>query len=166
MQPGSMTGLDLRDFRHALGRFPTGVAVMTTLDAQGRRVGMTANSFASLSLQPPLILWSISRSAPSFAAFSSCDRFAVNVLACDQDHLSQRFSRPADDKFDGVECGEGVCGVPILDGCAAVFECKLYARHPAGDHELHVGWVERYDWDQRDSLVFAGGAYCTARPVQ
>jgi len=155
----STSRFDRRDFRKTLGQFATGVSVITTRTPDGRRVGMTANSFASLSLEPPLVLWSVSREAPSFADFSGASHFAVNVLAAHQHHLSRQFSTPRPDKFTGVECRDGVAGVPVIDGCIACFECRGVRQYDGGDHVIVVGEVERYGRFEGEPLVFHSGCY-------
>src|SRR5512140_1319967 len=115
---------DTRDFRRALGQFATGVTVVTTVTGDGRRVGMTVNSFSSVSLDPPLVLWSIARNAVSFQDFTTATHFGVNVLAADQHHLSKQFSTPVEDKFAGVACHGSAC-VPIIEGTTAYFVCRL-----------------------------------------
>ena len=112
-----------------------------TRGQSGAPVGLTVNSFNSVSLDPPLILWSIALSAPSIGAFRAHDAFAVNILAADQAELCRRFARPADDKFSGICWLEGHEGVPLLDRTVAQFECLTHARHPGGDHEIYLGRV-------------------------
>ena len=150
---------DRRDLRQALGQFATGVTVVTARTSSGRSVGMTANSFTSLSLDPPLVLWSVARSAPSCADFVDASHFAINVLGADQQHTSRQFSTPQADKFDGVAWRPGVTGVPLIDGAVAAFECRAMDVHQGGDHLIIVGEVERYHWCDRDPLVFHAGRY-------
>ena len=111
---------DVRAFRNILGSFPTGVTVITTLAQDGSPVGLTANSFNSLSLDPPLILWSLNRNSPSLICFEKCAKFAINILAQGQSQLSRRFASPIPDKFAGVDWRRGGDGIPVLGGCAAV----------------------------------------------
>lgn len=154
---------DSRDFRRALGQFATGVTVVTTATPDGRRVGMTVNSFSSVSLDPPLVLWSIAKNAPSFKDFTSAARFVVNVLAFDQHHLSRQFATPLPDKFAGVTCsGDHPC--PILEGTSAYFVCRLVHQYDGGDHVILVGEVEQYKYDSREPLVFHSGRYRMAAP--
>lgn len=150
---------DLRDFRGALGQFATGVTVVTTLGVDGRKVGMTANSFTSVSMEPPLILWCPSKRAPSLADFEESTHFAINILASDQHVLSRQFATPAIDKFAGAETSEGIAGVPLLDGAVATFQCRTVSRHDAGDHVIYVGEVEKYENAGGDPLVFHAGKY-------
>lgn len=150
---------DRRDFRKALGQFTTGVTVITTRAIDGRRVGMTANSFSSVSLDPPLVLWSLARQAPSVADFTGASHFAINVLAAHQHHLSRQFSTPQADKFAGVDCCEGTAGVPLLDGVIARFVCRNVRQYDGGDHLIFIGEVERYDRFDGEPLVFHSGYY-------
>ena len=150
---------DRRDFRKALGQFTTGVTVITTRAIDGRRVGMTANSFSSVSLDPPLVLWSLARQAPSVADFTGASHFAINVLAAHQHHLSRQFSTPQADKFGGVECCDGTAGVPLLDGVIARFICRNVKQYDGGDHLIFIGEVERYDRFDGEPLVFHSGYY-------
>jgi flavin reductase (DIM6/NTAB) family NADH-FMN oxidoreductase RutF len=120
---------------------------------------MTANSFCSLSLDPPLVMWSVSRAAPSFADFASAAHFAVNILSAGQHHLSRKFSTPQPDKFDGVEWREGLGGVPVIEGSIACFECRCTRQYEAGDHVIVVGEVERYCRFDGEPLVFHSGNY-------
>lgn len=145
-----------RELRDALGRFATGVTVVTTM-APGGPLGITANSFASLSLDPPLLLWSPARRSSRFAAFEAATHFAVHVLARDQQDLAVRFA--ASGGFEGLDHGEGLGRAPLLDGCAARFECFHAARFDGGDHLICVGEVRRLAVDDRPPLVFHRGRY-------
>ena len=148
--------------RAALGRFATGVTIVTCIDSQAQRVGLTANSFSALSLDPPLVLWSLRRASPSLAAFRDASHFAVNVLAADQHHLSRQFSTPAPDKFAGVPATEGPGGVPLLDGVIARFTCRHLRNHDGGDHVIFIGEVERFEEFEAEPLVFHSGFYRVA----
>ncbi|MDH6234797.1 flavin reductase (DIM6/NTAB) family NADH-FMN oxidoreductase RutF [Mesorhizobium soli] len=151
--------VDNQAFRSALRAFPTGVAVVTTAVAD-QRCGMTINSFNSVSLDPPMILWSASKLAPSLPLFLESGRFAVNVLADDQEHLSKRFAAPSEDKFEGVEVRHGRTGLPLLEGAAAHFECDLAATYEGGDHLILLGRVVALmRVDEPMPLVFALGGY-------
>jgi len=150
---------DVRAFRNILGSFPTGVTVITTLDPAGVPVGLTANSFNSLSLDPPLILWSLNRNSPSLISFEKCPNFAINILAHGQSPLSQRFAKPIPDKFAGVDWKPGHCGVPVLGGCAAVLECTTVSMQEAGDHVLFIGRVDRFEGLSHAPLAFHAGKY-------
>ena len=134
---------DLRALRDVLGSFVTGVTVVTTLDTDGTRWGLTANSFSSLSLDPPLIVWSQSLNARSHPVFRRAQRFAINILTEDQIDLAQRFAGRSPDKFEGVATLAGLGDVPLIDGALAVLECVRESIFPGGDHVLFVGRVER-----------------------
>lgn len=160
----SATAIDSRDLRKALGSFVTGVTVITTIDKNGKAYGLTANSFSSVSLNPPLILWSQSLTAPSYPVFRDARRFAVNILAYDQIDISRRFAGSSDDKFTGVAIRAGIGGVPLIEGCTAYLECTVEERFPGGDHAVYLGRVEKIEHSTRISLVFGGGKYLTAQP--
>jgi flavin reductase (DIM6/NTAB) family NADH-FMN oxidoreductase RutF len=151
---------DQRELRHALGRFATGVAIVTTIAPDGKREGVTANSFGALSLDPPLVLWSLSREAMSLQSFKVSPYFAVNVLAAHQRDLSNRFARPASDKFEGIDCPPCLGGCPTIPGCLALFECRLERTVEGGDHVVLIGRIERFSWRHGDPLVFSCGHYC------
>ncbi|RZL91930.1 MAG: flavin reductase [Variovorax sp.] len=155
---------DARELRQVLGSFVTGVTVITTVDAEGRAHGLTANSFSSVSLDPPLILWSQSLAAPSHPVFSTCERFAVNILADDQVDVSNRFARGGADKFASTMTEAGMGGVPLIPGCAAHLECRRVHSYPGGDHVVYIGEVERIQRYQRQPLVFGSGKYLVAQP--
>ncbi|MFA7291439.1 MAG: flavin reductase family protein [Rhodocyclaceae bacterium] len=151
---------DCRNFRAALGSFATGIAVVTACAPDGSFVGLTVNSFNSVSLEPPLVLWSLDLGSPSLEAFSSASHYAVNILAAGQSDLSQRFSTRLDDKFGDLAVCVGVGGVPLLHGCCAWFECANEVQYPGGDHRIFVGRVERFSGDpERAPLVYHGGRY-------
>lgn len=149
---------DVRGFRRALGHFATGVTIITA-QCDGQLAGMTANSFSSVSLDPPLILWSIGKSSQSLALFDKADSFAINVLAADQMDLANRFARSGPDKFVGVKWHPGVGGAPCLPGTSATFECRKHAVIDAGDHFIWLGRVERYSCEERDPLLFKHGRF-------
>ena len=147
-----------RDFRDALGQFATGVTVITTLDAAGRALGITVNSFSSVSLEPPLILWSLERSSYVATPFTACTHFAVNVLAADQKDLALRFALTDHNKYDGVATEDGLHGLPLIKGALAHFECGLDQTFPGGDHVILLGRVERFSKSQDgDPLIFHKG---------
>ncbi|MGE4336096.1 MAG: flavin reductase family protein [Pigmentiphaga sp.] len=154
---------DSRELRDVLGQFITGVTIVTTVDTNGKPQGLTANSFSSVSLDPPLVLWSQSRAAPSHRAFSSCEHFAIHILANDQIQLSNRFAQSGD-KFAGLPLTKGIGGVPLLDGCAARLECRHVTNHPGGDHLVFIGHIERIQKDSRPPLAFGGGRYLAVLP--
>jgi flavin reductase (DIM6/NTAB) family NADH-FMN oxidoreductase RutF len=148
-----------------LGTFATGVAIITTRDDAGRLYGLTGNSFSSVSLDPPLVLWSLARAAPSLPAFRAATHFAVNVLGSEHRDLSVRFGRGARDKFAGVDYTLGEFGVPLIDGAAAHFECRIVDRYYGGDHEIFLGHVERYRYVHKPTLLFCHGTYHRAHPL-
>lgn len=151
---------DPRAFRSALGAFATGVTVITTRGPQGEPVGNTASSFNAVSLDPPLILWSLGKSSYSFKAYLSTDHFAVNVLREGQEDISARFSKPLGDKFQGLDYETWDTGCPILPNALAVFECKTAYTYQGGDHVIFVGEVIKYDVDPNGRpLVFWLGSY-------
>lgn len=152
---------DPRALRAALGRFATGVTIVTTATPGGRLEGLTVNSFASLSLDPPLVLWSIRREAPSLPGFLAAGGFAVNVLAAHQAAISLRFATPRADKFAGVPYRAGRRGCPLLDGVIACFECDTEDRLEGGDHLILVGRVARAMHRDAPPLVYHAGRYGT-----
>ncbi len=146
-----------RDFREALGRFATGVTVVTCQTAAGP-LGITANSFASVSLDPPLVLWSPARASKRFAAFEAAERFAIHVLGEDQLPLCRQFATKGTD-FGGLDWHEGPEAVPLIHGCLARFECTRHAVHDGGDHAIIVGRVTAAEIGQGKPLLFAKGTY-------
>jgi flavin reductase (DIM6/NTAB) family NADH-FMN oxidoreductase RutF len=153
--------LDPRALRQALGAFATGITVVTARGSDGQLAGVTVNSFASVSLNPPLVLWSLGNNSPSLAVFAGASHYAVNVLAADQQALSQRFATSQNDKFSGLEISEGAGGAALLPGCCAWFECRIVARHPGGDHVILVGEVEAFRSNEKSPLIYFGSGYCT-----
>ena len=151
-----------RRFRNALGAFATGVTIVTTRDVTGRDIGLTANSFNSVSLNPPMVLWSLAKSSRSLPAFLAAAHFAVHVLAADQEELSLRFATRGWEKFGGLELERGAAQIPLLRGCSARFQCRTAFRHEGGDHVIFVGAVESFDQSERPPLVFHGGRYALA----
>jgi flavin reductase (DIM6/NTAB) family NADH-FMN oxidoreductase RutF len=153
----------LRALREAYGRYATGVAVITTLTPAGTPVGLTVNSFSSVSLDPPLVLWSLMRGSASLPAFVGADRFAVNVLADDQQHLSTRFAARVEDRFAGVAWEPGLGGAPLLRGCLARFECTTHNHVEAGDHMVFLGRVNRFEHRDGAPLLFFASRYAELR---
>ncbi|KPU95869.1 flavin reductase [Variovorax paradoxus] len=151
-----------RQLRDVLGTFVTGVTVVTTRAPDGQTHGVTANSFSSVSLDPPLVLWSQSLSSRSHSAFQDSGHFAINILADDQIALSNHFAKSRDDKFDGIAHAQGVGGVPVLEGVAAHLECTKIAAYPGGDHVVFMGRVERIAQSGRRPLAFGRGKYMVA----
>ena len=147
--------------RSALGRFATGVTVVATRGPDGAPLGFTANSFNSVSLDPPLILWSLGRASVQLEAYRGASHYAVNVLNAGQEALARQFAARGADRFAGVEWREGLGGAPVLPGCLAVFECGHEAVHPAGDHELFIGRVLRCTEAEGRPLTFFGGGFGT-----
>ena len=162
-----MTGSDTSHalFRRALGSFVTGVTIVTCADADGEPVGLTANSFNSVSLDPPMVLWSLALDSRSLEAFRQAGHWAVHILAADQQDISNRFARSSPDKFAGLDYEDGPGGTPLLAGYAARFVCKAGFEYDGGDHAIFVGEV--IDHDQRDAepLVYHGGQYGQMLPV-
>lgn len=153
---------DPKDFRGALGSFVTGVTIVTTRCDEDGDVGVTANSFNSVSLDPPMVLWSLALNARSRPAFERSDHFAVHVLATDQQDLSNRFARSGTDKFAGLELSRGTGEVPLLPGCAACFQCRTAYRYEGGDHIIFVGEVVEFEHFHRTPLAFHSGQYAVA----
>jgi 3-hydroxy-9,10-secoandrosta-1,3,5(10)-triene-9,17-dione monooxygenase reductase component len=153
---------DPREFRNTLGSFTTGLTIITTRALDGTLVGITANSFNSVSLDPPLVLWSLARNARSLEAFNGSEHWAVHILSADQEGLSNRFARSGDDKFAGVQIEDGLGGVPLLDGCVARLQCRTTFKYEGGDHLIFVGEV--LDFDRKDvaPLVYHAGKYAVA----
>ena len=129
----------------AFGLFATGVTVITMLDGDGRPTGVTVNSFSSLSLEPALCLFSLGRKQPSCGWLDIGTPFIINIMAEGQDAIAWQFARPADDKFAGVPAHPGLNGVPYIDGALARFECRVWARHNGGDHEICIGEITHFE---------------------
>jgi 3-hydroxy-9,10-secoandrosta-1,3,5(10)-triene-9,17-dione monooxygenase reductase component len=160
--PPAPPSLDARALRSALGRFTTGVTVITACGADGRQVGVTANSFNSVSLDPPLVLWSLARRSGSLPVFDNASHWAVHVLAHDQSDLSAHFARPSDDKFAGVQYERGDEGTPLLNQCAARFLCRAVHRYDGGDHIIMVGEVLQFTQSETPPLVYHDSGYAIA----
>lgn len=154
-----MTHFDGKAFRRTLGAFTTGVTIVTTVDEAGRAYGVTANSFSSVSLDPPLILWSQSLTSSSYEAFRHSERFVVNILAEHQIPVSNQFAKSGGDKFLGIPVSMGLGGVPIIEDCSAYLECVKVAVHPGGDHVIYIGQVERIHRGPNQPLAFGDGRY-------
>lgn len=150
---------DSSHFRNALSQFATGVTVITTCLPDGRFLGLTASSFNSVSLDPPLVLWSLAEGATSMPVFSGNSHYVINVLAADQAMLAQRFATRIENRFEGVDFVLSRTGLPILKGVTAWFECHNRSRYPEGDHVIFVGEVERCDVLPRPALVFHDGKF-------
>lgn len=156
--------VDPRQLRNALGRFATGVTVITTRTPSGKLEGLTANSFSALSLDPPLVLWSIRLAAPSLPGFLDAGGFAVNVLAAQQERLAANFATASEDKFSGVPYAIGQGGYPVLPGSIAVFECQTENTVEGGDHLIFIGGVRAAAYCDGEPLVFSSGEYCVPAP--
>ena len=155
-----MTSLiDTLDLRRAFGRFATGVTVVTAVLPDGRKLGLTANSFASVSLEPPLVSWNYRCASPHLQALMDCEHFLVHVLSAEQQSLSHRMARSADDKFVGLDVEQGLGGAPRLPGSLATFECELRQTIKAGDHVIFIGEVIHYDHTDGEPLMFVNGRY-------
>jgi flavin reductase (DIM6/NTAB) family NADH-FMN oxidoreductase RutF len=152
---------DPRAFRSALGCYPTGVAVITAAAADGRRAGLTVNSFASVSLNPPLILWSLFLHSRSMPIFQEASHHCINVLSEAQGALAQHFAQPADNKFEGIAWHAGLGGAPVLEGAIAHFQCRNSDRHYAGDHVIFLGAVEQHHHTAGEPLLFSRGVFRT-----
>lgn len=146
-------------FRACLGQFATGVTVVTCRAEDGHPCGITANSFSSVSLEPPLVLWNIAKSSNSLKAYLDARNFAVNVLTESQENLAVHFARADHTLFDDVSFQSSDMGVPLLPDCAAIFECATFGTHDAGDHFIILGEVERMRWQQAKPLLFFRGHY-------
>jgi 3-hydroxy-9,10-secoandrosta-1,3,5(10)-triene-9,17-dione monooxygenase reductase component len=152
---------DHKDFRGALGCFPTGVCLITTLGPGGERVGLTVNSFSSVSLEPPMVLWGLARSANCAPVFRDAEYFVINVLAAPDATLSTHFAKPGADKFQKYQerFAAGLGGAPLLHGAVANFECHSRYRKYGGDHIILIGVVERYRHSELPPLLFHRGRY-------
>lgn len=156
-----MTALDPRALRNAFGSFMTGVTVVTMIDETGAPLGFTANSFTSVSLDPPLLLVCLAKTSSNYDAFMAARGFAVNILAEDQVDISNTFARPAQDRFAQVAWSNGPFGAPVLDGVTAWFDCALHQTTDAGDHVILIGHVQAFDVGATPGLGYARGAYVT-----
>ncbi|MEL6168698.1 MAG: flavin reductase family protein [Pseudomonadota bacterium] len=146
-----------RAYRNALGQFATGVTVITTPTPDGP-IGMTANSFASVSLDPPLVLWSPAKSSRRFPFFEAATHFSIHVLDAEQQDICLQIAMDGRD-FDDIRLGQSETGVPVIQGCLARFDCTTYAQHEGGDHLIIVGRVDAVETRPGTPLLFAGGAY-------
>ena len=156
----------LKQLREALGSFATGVTVITTVTSEGQRIGLTANSFTSVSLEPPLVLWSLKKNSANLDVFRQAKHFAVNVLSSRQKELCFRFaSRVEGDRFDGVALDPSRFDLPLLADSLAQFECSSYDAYDAGDHVMFLGRVENFCKGQGDALIFSGGRLLENAPL-
>lgn len=162
----SSPSFSTQEFRTALGMFATGVTIVTARTPAGALVGLTASSFNSVSLNPPLVLWSLAQSASSMSAFRTGSHYAINILAADQKELAERFASRREDRWQDVLFTEGACGAPLLTGAAATFECFNRSRYEEGDHVIFVGEVERCSRREGASpLLYHGGKFYTEHPL-
>ncbi len=153
-------------FRAALGMFATGVTIVTARAANGTLIGLTANSFNSVSLSPPLVLWSLSRAAASMATLATGSHYAINILAADQRALAERFATKGADRWAGVAHSAGMAGAPLIDGAVAQFECFNRSRYDEGDHVIFVGEVEHCSHRTGAApLLFHGGKFYSESPL-
>ena len=150
--------MDAREFRNTLGRFATGVCVVTTESAEGP-IGMTVNSFAAVSLEPALVLWSIQNTSDCFAAFTECERYGISVLQHSQEALSNQYARSMDHDIEASHLSRDESGTPLIAGALATFSCRTNAIHAGGDHHIIVGEVEAFTSVEGEPLLFFGGAY-------
>ena len=151
--------IDPRDFRNALGTFATGVTIITATGTDGRPYGLTCNSFASVSLNPPLVLWSLGMFSQSLGIFQNASHFTVNVLGASQQGLAKKFATSSEDKFAGVKWAPGLGNAPILADSVANFQCRAADRYYGGDHVIFLGAVEAYAYTRQEPLLFARGGY-------
>jgi flavin reductase (DIM6/NTAB) family NADH-FMN oxidoreductase RutF len=151
--------IDPRDFRNALGNFATGVTIITAADAEGKPYGLTCNSFASVSLNPPLVLWSLLLYSSSLNIFQNASHFAVNVLDVSQQALASKFAKSSDDKFVGVDWTSGLGRTPLLTESVANFQCRSVNRYYGGDHVIFLGAVEAYAYNRQEPLLFLRGGF-------
>jgi flavin reductase (DIM6/NTAB) family NADH-FMN oxidoreductase RutF len=151
--------IDPRDFRSALGTYATGVTIITAAGTDGKPYGITCNSFASVSLNPPLVLWSLVLYSSSLSVFQNASHFAVNVLGASQQALADKFAKSAGDKFADVEWTPGLGKAPLLANSVANFQCRAANRYYGGDHVIFLGAVEAYSYNRREPLLFAQGGY-------
>jgi flavin reductase (DIM6/NTAB) family NADH-FMN oxidoreductase RutF len=158
--------IDPRDFRTALGTYATGVTIITAAGTDGKPYGLTCNSFASVSLNPPLVLWSLVLYSSSLSVFQNAGHFAVNVLGASQQALANKFAKSSEDKFAGVEWTPGVGNAPLLKDSVANFQCRAVNRYYGGDHVIFLGAVEAYAYNRSEPLLFARGGYGRFVPGQ
>ena len=153
------SSIDPRDFRNALGTYGTGVTIITAADTNGRPYGLTCNSFASVSLNPPLVLWSLLLYSPSLNVFQNASHFTVNVLGSSQQALANKFAKSSEDKFTGVDWNPGLGRAPVLQESVANFQCRSVSRYYGGDHVIFLGAVEAYSYNATEPLLFVSGRF-------
>ncbi|MDX7998051.1 flavin reductase family protein [Xenorhabdus sp. Reich] len=161
------TEFGARALRSLLGNYPTGVAIVATRTADGRNVGLTINSFASLSLEPPLVLWSLVNHSPNLAVFRDCEYFTISILGCDHQELALHFANPrVENKFQDISVQETPEGIPSIGGAIATLVCANHQQTYLGDHLLMIGQVKRIASIEGRPLVFHGGAFTALHNVQ
>lgn len=153
------SSIDPRDFRNALGTYATGVTIITAAAPDGKPYGLTCNSFASVSLNPPLVLWSLVVYSSSLTIFQNASHFTVNVLGASQQALATKFAKSSDDKFTDVDWTPGLGNAPVLAESVANFQCRSVNRYYGGDHVIFLGAVEAYTYNTTEPLLFARGAF-------
>jgi len=151
--------IDPRDFRNALGTYATGVTIITAVAGDGKPYGLTCNSFASVSLNPPLVLWSLGMFSQGLNVFQNASHFAINVLGVSQQALAIKFAKSSEDKFSDVEWTPGLGKAPLLAQSVATFQCRAANRYYGGDHVIFLGAVEAYTYNRYEPLLFARGSY-------
>jgi 4-hydroxyphenylacetate 3-hydroxylase, reductase component len=157
-----MTKIDAKELRNCFGKFATGITVITAIAPDGTQLGLTVNSFSSLSLDPPMILWSLDNKSKSLEALQAASHFAVNVLASDQMHISNNFARSSDEKFNDIELIPSEFNLPLLSGTVAYLECKNVNAIEGGDHIIFIGEVENFQINDRKPLLYTNGQYTIA----
>jgi flavin reductase (DIM6/NTAB) family NADH-FMN oxidoreductase RutF len=153
------SSIDPRDFRNALGTYATGVTIITAAAPDGKPYGLTCNSFASVSLNPPLVLWSLVVYSSSLTIFQNASHFTVNVLDVSQQELALKFAKSSGEKFAGVEWKPGLGNAPVIAGCVAQFQCRAVNRYYGGDHIIFLGAVEAYSYNGQEPLLFARSGF-------
>lgn len=160
--PSELRPFDAGHFRKALSQFATGVTVITTRTDDGKFLGLTASSFNSVSLEPPLVLWSLATAANSMPVFASCSHYAINVLSAEQAWIAQQFASKRENRFEGIQFSLSPAGLPVIDGAAAWFECQNRSRYPEGDHVIFVGQVSHCQVEVQDALIYHSGQFMKA----
>ena len=158
--------IDENHLRNALRCFATGVTVITTRTTSGKLEGLTANSFTAVSLDPPLISWSLRRTAPSFESFCAANHFVVNVLSAEQHALCRHFATPSSDKFADIPFADGLHGAPVLTGSLATFECGTETTFEGGDHLIFIGRVLHATYRDGEPLIFSAGRLCLPSRIE
>ena len=150
--------MNKKNLRNVLSKFATGVTVVSTIDCDGKPIGMTANSFTSVSLDPPLVLWSIGINQPSYDAFLKAKGYSVSILSKDQKDICDLFSSPTENKFSDIDYTLTDNGFPIIQKSLAWFDCLKWNNYPGGDHQILVGEIKNFSADENDPLIFWNGS--------